>query len=793
VEALPLQRNSGLISGPTADPTQPAVTRFDLWGLISRRKWIVFLALLTGLGLGYLYHTQATPIYESTAQISIEPKNPLMLHMVRSEMLAQELGGVMTSHDENIDSASFIQSCFQKRDLFSRSSYRGMTELDIVNRVAEDLEIFTDPEDPNIFELSFRALDSTDSQVVLNQLIDAYKEELENNYTTDRSQTISTFQETQARFAQENARLRAEYQSLKEQHETITIAPNGMTLQTKEMLALSDKLDKLNADISEGRRELDQIQAAEASGQTNVVEAIVWDLERRHMMGQDPRTEVFVASTREKLAQSIATLQLELATQGQYFGANHPMIVAGRTRLEAMKAMYAQGSAAGIDGSFLTPAQKLEFFKISTTRMLNLFEQERAAVQAEYDASKQVAARLESIRGQMQLKEQEIERNDEFLAQTLMIINELGVSEGSLEKGFYFRILANAENGLQVWPNIVVILALGGIAGLAAGLGLAYLIDIADKTFRSPEEITRQLGLPLIGHIPIIATNKKFQLENSLVDPVVCTYHRPKSHSAEAFRAVRTALYFNTQGKQHNVVQITSPTPGDGKSTVAANLAVSIAQSGKRVLLVDGDMRRPALNHMFGIKSAEGFATAMAGRSRWEDHVFVCEEIEGLSVLPCGDKPPNPAELITSPRVKQVIDEMRRQYDFVIIDTPPVLAVTDPCPVAARVDGVILTLRIKKNVKISADRAAEILSSIGANIIGVVVNGIGIQSGYGSQYSYGAYRAGYAHGFGFGYGYGYGYGVGQYFEEDRPTRAPRQSAPRIESRPTDTTEESQVS
>ena len=116
-----------------------------------------------------------------------------------------------------------------------------------------------------------------------------------------------------------------------------------------------------------------------------------------------------------------------------------------------------------------------------------------------------------------------------------------------------------------------------------------------------------------------------------------------------------------------------------------------------------------------------------------------------------------------------MIEELREEYDFVIIDTPPLLAVTDPCPIAARVDGVILTLRIKKNVRISAERASEILSNLGAKTIGLVVNGVGAQSGYGSQYPYGAYRAGYAYdGYGYGYGYGYGSGSGsKYYDEQK--------------------------
>ncbi len=137
--------------------------------------------------------------------------------------------------------------------------------------------------------------------------------------------------------------------------------------------------------------------------------------------------------------------------------------------------------------------------------------------------------------------------------------------------------------------------------------------------------------------------------------------------------------------------------------------------------------------------------------------------------MPCGSRPNNPAELSTSPHIDVLFEEMREEFDFVIIDTPPLLAVTDPSPIAARVDGVVLCLRIKKNVRVSAERATEMLTNLGAHCIGLVVNGVGAQSGYGSQYTYGAYRAGYSYN-GYGYGYGYGTGGGKYYDEDKKGR-----------------------
>ena len=353
------------------------------------------------------------------------------------------------------------------------------------------------------------------------------------------------------------------------------------------------------------------------------------------------------------------------------------------------------------------------------------------------------------------------------------------LAETSRKEGFRFRRLQEASEGERVWPILPIVLAIGGLIGSLLGFGLGCLVDLADKTFHNPDEIIKSLGLPLIGHIPVISQGKRYQIENSVIDPSVCTFHRPKSQNAESFRAIRTALYFNTQGRENSVIQITSPTPGDGKSTIASNLAVSIAQSGKRVLLVDADMRRPRQAMTFGFQSKEGFATVLSGESFWKDVVFECKEIEGLSILPCGVKPNNPAELSTSPQVKQLIEQMRNEYDFVVLDTPPVLAVTDPCPIAARVDGVILALRIKKNIRVSAERSTEILRNIGANVVGVVVNGVGAQSGYGSQYTYGAYRAGYGYN-NYGYGNGYGYGYGSYYEEGK-TRADRTTPRRIDA------------
>ena len=276
------------------------------------------------------------------------------------------------------------------------------------------------------------------------------------------------------------------------------------------------------------------------------------------------------------------------------------------------------------------------------------------------------------------------------------------------------------------------------------------------------------MRLPVIGHVPLIDVASIQQLPGCEIDAVICTVHKPKSPQAESYRAVRTALYFNSRGSKHQVIQVTSPMPGDGKSTLAANLAVTIAQSGKSTLLLDADFRRPTQHKVFAINSLEvGLASVVAGDADPADAWREVPQVPNLRVMACGPRPDNPSELLSSEDFANVLETLREQFDFVIVDTPPVLAVSDPSAVAARVDGVIMTFRIHKRAKPLATRAREVLSQTGVEVIGVVVNGVeqdagGYYSGYSSNYG-GGYR--------YAYNYRYGEGYGTYGSESDENRA----------------------
>ncbi|MGL4551961.1 MAG: CpsD/CapB family tyrosine-protein kinase, partial [Gemmataceae bacterium] len=263
-----------------------------------------------------------------------------------------------------------------------------------------------------------------------------------------------------------------------------------------------------------------------------------------------------------------------------------------------------------------------------------------------------------------------------------------------------------------------------------------------DTSFRTPEEIRQRLRLPIVGHIPYLALSTEpvaYTAEDGRtveLDGALIEFHRPASVEAEAYRSVRTALYFTTQGERHKVIQVTSPSMGDGKSTLISNLAIAIAQSGRKVVLVDADLRRPRMHRVFGLTARQGLAQVIGGTAELAATVQKTV-IPGLSVLPCGARPTDPSELLTLPRFADVLEELREEYDYVLVDTPPLLAVSDPCAVAPRVDGVLLTIRVSKNGRPAAERARDLLTALRINILGVVINGVGKQAamaGYGYEH-----------------------------------------------------------
>ncbi|WP_281974567.1 CpsD/CapB family tyrosine-protein kinase [Halobacillus litoralis] len=206
----------------------------------------------------------------------------------------------------------------------------------------------------------------------------------------------------------------------------------------------------------------------------------------------------------------------------------------------------------------------------------------------------------------------------------------------------------------------------------------------------------------------------------------------PKSPIAEQFRTIRTNLHFTTVDRDLETMLVTSASPSEGKSITTANTAVVFAQQGKRVLLVDADLRKPTIHYTFHIGNTSGLSNYLVSEQKVTDLVTK-SEIENLDLLPCGPIPPNPSELLGSQKMKAFIEEAKETYDMVIFDTPPVLAVADSQVLASFVDGVLLVVRSKQTEKEAATKAKEQLQQSQANLLGAVLNDQDVKS---SNYYY---------------------------------------------------------
>lgn len=260
-----------------------------------------------------------------------------------------------------------------------------------------------------------------------------------------------------------------------------------------------------------------------------------------------------------------------------------------------------------------------------------------------------------------------------------------------------------------------------GAFGIVLVFGLSYLREWSDTRLKSMEELRDMLEVPVLGEVPHFAGAPV--LGELRFDPRLCYYHRPASREAEAYRTLRASvMHLGTPGRGQ-VLQISSPEPGDGKSVSAANLALAIAQSGKRVLLIDADLRRPTIHQLCRMPQEIGLSDVLRGEIDWQNAARATQ-VDGLQVMTAGDCPDNPAELLIDARLANLLAAARSEYDFVIVDTPPILAVSDPSVIAPLMDGVVLVVRLQKNKRGALRRTLETLAAHDARLLGIAANDV---------------------------------------------------------------------
>jgi capsular exopolysaccharide synthesis family protein len=754
---------------PAAEELQPQPAGTPGLGrILWRYKFVILLGLALGLGVGWLYSGQQPVYYQASAQVLVVKKRADQ-GMMSPDGRPLMVEDYLATHQILMRSPKIVSEAVKKHNLGALRSFQG--NGDPTGTITSNLRVTREMGDyrgsSSVLTLTFTSSYPEDCGKVINAVIDSYIDFLDARYQDVSKDAVKYISDAKDKLelgvGEKKAKLRKfhhdnpqlwlskegqspaqeRYQRLKDKVELVAEQQNDLQLKLLMLNIRQQDVKKHRAVVaSAGGIVADTAERESKNNKTN--------LERLAL----EYLEGFSTQDKQKLDELKNEIRKLKYQEKKYldagWGPNSDYVKQVRSEIEHLKQeVEVVESAAGplLDKNVDVAA----YCKGELTRRLeNKKDEARLLEQPLKEAESRV-------KGQKVLEEEEanLKKSIEDESQLYYeVVKQLQKINNMVDAGGGFQAdrISPAGPGSMVVPRNTRSMLLGGILGLLIGCGLAYLAYLTDHSFRTPEEIRYRLGVPLIGHIPSFGdgADKQARVEALPLDKSLLTFYRTKSREAEAYRGVRTALFFSARGGQR-VIQVTSPDMGDGKTTLAANLAVSVAQSEKKTLLIDADLRRPRIAALFGLDNDRGLTSYLAGEANVDDLIRK-SGVTGLHLLTTGPIPPNPAELLSLPRFKELLISLKTQYDFIIIDTPPLLAVTDPCAVVPHVDAVLLTLRLSKTARPHATRAREILKTLDARVIGVVVNGVGGDGMPG--YGYTAYNYGYGNGYDYGYGYG---------------------------------------
>jgi capsular exopolysaccharide synthesis family protein len=682
-----------------------------------QRKPFVTFGLVVGIVLAVLYSAQRPPVYQSSAQVLVVKKRPEMLPLTGADPYMALYEDYVSTHLVLIRSVLIVEKAVKKRDLGSLPSFAN--KGDPTPTIIASLVAARDSKDAstptNIIVLSYRGVTAEDCPVVLNAIIESYRDFLDETYRNVNDNTLELIDRARGSLEQDLAERKRKYNDFRETAPVLLPGKDGTLVTHTHLAEMENKSLALRMRGAEIDEKLKAIEAGRQNGSAREVA-----LAARQARLDLPVTRPIDTTLDQQLL--LLTLQ-EKALLADY-GKDHPQVREVRTKIEVTRHFMDQQTRA-LPTAFMdrnaeanepvepyVKSLKVEraSLEIEQRSLARLIENEQTEVRR--------LARFETTDEDLRAN---VQRTQQMFDQTRKRLEEISLARDA--GGYDARVISSPPMGARVASGAVQTVLSGMVLGFLVGVGLAYVVDLNDKSFRNAEEIQRRLGIPVVGHIPLLELNVSAgTTEDTLLDPCLSCHHRPRSQEAEAFRGLRTALFFKAQAEGYQVFQVTSPNAGDGKSTMIANLAISIAQSGKSILLIDADFRRPRQHLLFGLTAQVGLASLLLGKDD-VDQVIHATSVANLALLASGPIPANPSELLTSSRFAELLTTWRKEYEFVLIDTPPLLAVTDPAVVSSRVDAVLLTLRLSKNGRPAAERAREILATLGARVVGAVVNG----------------------------------------------------------------------
>ena len=774
---------------PQYSTEETSASSFDFGGALWRRKAVVLLLALLGAGIACLAYTQATPSYSSTIRLMLFVQAPPSV--VNGEVIPPLVA--LEKQRLLLTSQPVLTSAIERGQLDKLPTFAGsestLTDLRLMLKVTPASKDLT----ADALDVRCSGGNKEDLQGILNQVVASYIKTLSKDSEAAGQESVELIEKLQQSLVEDQQEAQAKYYAILK--ELNLSAENEKGKWINPYIAEIDKLrlqrDAALQDFRKSDQLLEEVRVAvdpenkrEELLKLAVVEAKKYfnsngisDLDSQ--MAEDRQRLVRYEQRIETAMGDVVHLEAEKEEMAKRYGTRHPRVEDVETRYKAALAMkkrlieeYDSVKSSTLENSEETArkdalnqdlkARDQETLQIYTAALLNQRERAKYTLDkltediAELnEKSTEIAADITEIN---MLRDQ-IDERRESVTQILEKLSALRVVSGNYSTT-KVKIIDDASEAKQDYPKILIFLGLGLFLGALLGGGLALLIDLSDLSFRTPIDIQESLNVPVICKVPKIRKGKGSK--DFPGSPMLITAYSPNSSASETFRAARTSILFSAAQTGGKVFMITSPSPGDGKSTTIANLAVSIAQTNKRVCLVDADLRRPRLPKNFGVQFDTGSMQYLNGEATLDEVLRPCDFQTNLTLLTTGGRPKNPGELVASKGFADMLAELRSRFDFVLIDSPPVIPVADATSLSSVVDGIILVLRIRRGVMLTARKTKERLDMVHANLMGVIVNGVDENSYYNEYGTY--YRGAY---------YG-GYNYGKYYEKqyshysDRP-------------------------
>lgn len=730
--------------------------QIDVRGLLRllRRRWSwIAFGLLAGIAVAGVYCSQATTLYRSSTEVMVMPKHTSWLATAAGNSAdaanTRFADDVLATHMKIISSPRIVRRAIGRLQLANLPSLVG-EEDDPADYVIENLEVTrggAGPAQPaRVLNVALTHTSSEECAEILTAIVESYQDYVAEKLQDANPEAAALITRAKDDLAESLRKKAAAYREFREK--TPLLWNGDETVDVHQIRQV-----EVETALSENR-----LRYAQVKSRVEIVEQALkeesldkcTDLERMAMIDNadinrlsllvaiergDPASEAFRAlqpiraETASTEYDQLLALRLEAKNQQLDLGPNHPKVQEVRQSIEQLEEFLAQKTAVlgtvedkpGIDPEGLMVAY-VRLLRHDLSELDRRYQELQVLLTQEQKATKDLVAsefQGESLRRDM-VRTQDLYDTVFRRLQEINLVKDYG--------GYITEILLPVELGEPIWPKGPATLALGGLLGILLGSGTALGLGLSDRTFRTPEDMQRSLRLPLL------ACNAEWSNKSRKawrvprgnaqpsVDPTISAFHRTRSREAESLRELRTLLFFGGLLGGHKVVQVTSPTSGDGTTTLVANLAVSMAQAGKRVLIVDADLRESKVHRLFGIDSDVGLSTYLAGDAEFQD-VVKSSSCENLSVVPSGPLPSNPSDLLSQPRFDEFVQCVVDAFDFVLLDSPALLAVSDALAVAARIDAVLLHVRVVRNCRPAALRARHMLDELGAEVLGVVARG----------------------------------------------------------------------